>query len=518
MANPISRFVGTGLNMVQRGREFGRALQQEVSAVLESPDTTVLGRLGQVVSPPLHKATSETKSEQASVLFRRNLKQSGLSDQQKQALHSLLSSQAFHSCAELSAALKEQLGPEVAARLASSPNRLPCLLAESRQVPPLKFGRRLNFDCSGLKNEQISFDDRTGQVQATVVTSLNQLLGTRGRAAQIAEDYASADIPLKLTIPLGNGQAGQFRKLPLVAKRQLLNTGLRAAPGVTCLVHGFQSTKEIWDSTQKSWIQPGFVGLACDGFGSGGEAKSDGSAPYTPKQYAFQMLETLDALGLLGAKQLHVVGHSMGGAAAGEMAVALDKAGYDGQARFLLMAPACSPDHLPAFQGHRDLVDVVNAVLIGGIYVPMGALQWSAPLVDWTDRQFPGLSRWMVDHGLGLKDSPEHIRDHNASYYRVDSPDASRNRRCRSFEAMMGLATQSGLQPGELRRAGKKFGIFTAHFGADRLVSPEAIKKLKGEGIGSLTMGTASHNACFDPRVAERIAARSQAYFEKHGL
>ncbi|MBS2036830.1 alpha/beta hydrolase [bacterium] len=514
MSNSISRLVSSGFNLVQRSRELGRAVQHEVAAVLENPDTTVIGRLTQAVIPG--KASAPSQTAQGSVLFRRALKDSGLNPSQKETLGQLLATKDFKDCAALRLAVEQKLGAKVAADLSGRPNLLPCLLAEQRDCPPLKFKKRLALDGSSLKSEQISFANQDGKLFANVSTSLNQLLGEGARAAQIAEDYASSDIPLKLTVPLGEGTAQDCQQLPLAARRQLVMTALRAAPGVTAMVHGFQSTKEIWDSTRHTWMEPGFVGIACDGFGSGGQARSDGSAPYTPKQYAFQMLEALDALGLLGTKQLHVVGHSMGGAATGEMAVALNKAGFSGPARFLMMAPACSSDHLPVFQGHRDLVDVVNAVMIGGIYVPMGALQWTAPLVDWTDRKFPELSRWMVDYGLGLKDSPEHIRHLNADYYRADTPEVGRARRSRSFEAMMGMATQSGLNPKDLRQAAQNFGIFTVHFGADRLVSPEASGRLKGDGVGSWTVGPASHNACFNPDLARRIAVRSQRHFEKH--
>ena len=513
MAIPLGRLIGSSWTAIQRTSALGRAVQSEVAERLETSDSSILSGLGKILAPAEAKAAKESQLPVGLRLARRTLKNASLSPQGGQAVLEALQNSPdkkvkFQSTQEL----QKTLG-ETGALAAKHPNFLPALLANARQHPPLALKGRLAMDLGQVPARSIKFHAHQGRVYAEVTSSLNQLLGNSPRAERLAQDYASQDVSLKLTVPLGEGNAKDYRDMALPAKRQLLTQALKAAPSVTALVHGFQSTKEIWDSTTHEFLDKDSIGIACDGFGSNGQALSYASAPYTPKQYGFQMLETLDSLGLLGAKNLKVVGHSMGAAATGEMAVALDKAGYSGSAQFVLMAPACSPDHMPLFQAHRDLVDVVNAVLIGGIYVPLGAWDLTAPLVQWTDEKFPILSKMMVDHGLGLKDSPEHIRKHNADYYRTPDAQTNQQRRNRSMEAMMGMATQEGLDPKELRHAAKKFGVFVANFGLDRLVDSSAVSRLKGKGIGYLEVASGSHNACFNQKLAERISATSSEHF-----
>ena len=515
MASSIGKLIGNSWQAVRLGSAVGRAVQSEVSQRLEASDSTVLSGLGKLLSPA-QAAVPESQLPASLRLTRRALSNVNLSNEAKRALtEGLAESPPCKNSRELQESLQERLGDKVSAQQIADrhPNFFPALLASGRSHPPLAMKGRLALDLAGVPAKNIKFHNYEGRLYAEVKTSLNQLLKNNPRSQQIAQDYASKDVSLKLTVPLGEGNPKDYRDLEVAAKRQLLTSASRSALGVTALVHGFQSTKEIWDSTAHQWLEPGQIGIACDGFGADGQACSDASAPYTPKQYAFQMLETLDALGMLGGKHLKVVGHSMGGAATGEMVVALDKAGYSGKADFILMAPACSPDHMPIFQAHRDLVDVVNATLIGGIYVPLGAWDLTAPLVQWTDEKFPLLSKMMVDHGLGLKDSPEHIRNHNADYYRSPDAVANQQRRNRSMEAMMGMATQQGIDPKELSHAAKKFGIFVVNFGLDRLVDPEAVRRLKGKGVGYMEVAPGSHNACFVPRLAKQISAASNDHF-----
>lgn len=488
------------------GAAVGRAVQSEVSNFLDPQDAAQLSGKDKAVSLRLTRGV---------------LQAAEMGNPEKKAVLAVVGSVEsgqveFRDSRQFRQAVQKHLGEETSAKATAQkhPNFFPSLLANARPYPPLKCTGRVAFDFQQVPAKDIHFASRQGRVYAEVTTSLNQLLGDTPRTRQIAEDYASDDISLKLTIPLGDGPASGYQSMPVAAKRQLLKNGLKAAPQLTTFVHGFQSTKEIWDSSAAQWTDPKSVAIAFDGFGGDGQARSDGSSPYTPKQYGFQVLEALDALGLLGGKELKVVGHSMGGGASAEMAVALDKAGYTGEANFVLMAPACSADHMPVFQAHRDLMDVVNAVLIGGIYVPLGAWDLTAPAVQWTDEKFPLISKLVVDYGLGLKDSPEHIRDHNAGYYRSGDAHSNRVRRQRSLEAMMGMATQKGIDAKELRQAGKRFGIFVANFATDRLVDPQSVSRLKGKGIGYLEVGGASHNAGFSPDQAQRLAEASQRYFE----
>ena len=515
VAIPLGKLIGSSWTAIQRTGAVGRAVQSEVAERLEASDSSILSGLGKMFAPgePQVQASKESQLPAGLRVARRSLKNAGLSPEVGRAVLEALQNASdkkvkFRSTREL----REALG-DAGAPAAKHPNLLPALLANARQHPPLSCKGRLAINLSEVPARSIKFHSHQGRVFAEITSSVNQLPGNSSRAERLAQDYACRDVSLKLTVPLGEGNARDYRDLALPAKRQLLTQALKAAPGITALVHGFQSTKEIWDSTTHEFLDQGSIGIACDGFGSNGQALSDASAPYTPKQYGFQMLETLDALGLLGGKNLKVVGHSMGGAATGEMAVALDKSGYSGSAQFILMAPACAPDHMPIFQAHRDLVDVVNAVLIGGLYVPLGAWDLTAPLVQWTDEKFPILSKMVVDHGLGLKDSPEHIRQHNADYYRTPDAQINQQRRNRSMEAMMGMATQEGLDPKELSRAAKKFGVFVANFGLDRLVDPSAVKRLQSKTVGYLEVASGSHNACFNEKLAERITAASSDHF-----
>lgn len=503
----------------QVGRAVTRAVESEVADFFDrSPGA------GESVSTAASVSAKETALPIGLRLARRCFQNMDLQSAEKSALLDALQDlrekpRPFKSSKEFRQFLADHGGPGQGAteQLARQhPNFFPSLLTQLRAHPPLALKGKLQFDFSSVPAASIRFVSRPGgRVEAEVTTSVNQLLGDSRRAGQLAEDYASDDVGLKFRIPVGEGKASDFQALPLEARRQLLKQGLQSAPQLTTMVHGFQSTKEIWDSTAHTWMEEGGVGLAIDGFGASGQARSDGSAPYTPKQYAFQVLESLDALGLLGGKDLKVVGHSMGGAATGEMAVALDKAGYSKKAEFVLLAPACSPDHMPIFQAHRNLVDLANAVLIGGIYVPLGAWDLTAPLVQWTDEKFPLMTKLMVDYGLGLKDSPKAVRDLNADYYRSADPQSNRQRRARSLEAMMGMATQDGIQPEELRHASQRFGVFVANFGLDRLVDPEAVRRLQGEGIGYAEIPSGSHNAAFAAQPASRLARRSREHFEK---
>jgi pimeloyl-ACP methyl ester carboxylesterase len=497
----IGKILGRELVRLRNfGAALGEAVQGEVSERLQQTDSAVLQGLGKRLLTGAESAPTLPRG------LRRMLYGGGDRQAILKALPSSL--EGITSSRELRARLPKNLPVEQVAR--QHPNFFPSLLASLRSHPPLSSGNRgkPKIDLGQIKASQVEFRGKT----ALVSTRLSELIPANARRQQLLEDYAVNDIGIKLTIPLE--QEG-VEQLSWVNQRQLLQSALQKTQSTTGFVHGFQSTKEIWDSTSSKWRAEDSLGVALDGFGSDGQALSDASAPYTPKQYAFQVLETLDVLGLLGNKPLTVVGHSMGGAATGEMAVALDKAGYRGKANFVLLAPACSSDHMPIFQAHRSLVDVANALLIGGIYVPLGAWEMTAPVVQWADESFPIMSKMMVDHGWGLKDCPKHIREHNAGYYRSPSAEVNQSRRDRSMEAMLGLALQEGLKPQELSQAAQRFGVFVANFGLDRLVDPAAVRRLQGPGIGYLEVGPGSHNAAFSARQASRLAQAAQSHFEK---
>lgn len=521
----ISKILGSGWDAIKRTRQVSlaatRAVGVEVSQHLEKSDSFLLSTAAQWLAPePTNSSESQASLPMGLRLAHRCIKSIDLGDAEKKAVLEVVqqmekSDKPLKSSRDFQIQVGKLLGDAagVQALAQKHPNFFPSLLANARQYPPLSLKGKVAFDYGSVPAKDIRFLTREGQVLAEVQTSLAQLLDNNARSRRLAEDYASDDIPLKLTVPVGEGSASSYQKLPLAAKRQMLKQATQAAPKMTALIHGFQSNKEIWDSTGSQWAEPGALLIALDGFGGDGSARTDASVPYTPKQYGFQMLEALDALGLLGSKDLKVVGHSMGGAATGEMALALDKAGYQGSANFVMLAPACFPDHMPIFGNHKTAVDVMNAVLLGGIYVPLGAWDLTAPVVRWTDENLPGITRMVVDHGLGLKDSPKEVREHNASYHRTSDPQRNQVKRDRSLEAMMGLATQKGIAPEELGQAAEKFGIYVASFGQDRLVSPQALHRLKAPNVGFLELPLASHNGCFAPTVAERLSQESGEFF-----
>lgn len=521
----ISQILGGGWSAVKRtsqvGLAAGQALTSELAQTLGSSDSAVLSSLGQLLGPDPEAREGDKALPLALRAARRAFKNLDLEDGTKKAvLESLAEAESGRCRPESVKALVQGVGKRLGDKKAvealarKHPNFFPSLLAGSRDFPPLELKGKLSWSLDEVSDRKIRYLERDGRVYAEVTTSLNQLLGEKSpRARRLAEDYASDDIGLKLSIPMGQGRPEDFRGLPVKARRQLLHQALQATRSTTTLVHGFQSSKEIWDGTGMSWADPDSLLVAMDGFGAAGTARSDASAPFTPKQYGFQVLEALDALGLLGGKPVKVVGHSMGGAATGEMAVALDRMGYRGKADFVLMAPACSADHLPIFAGHKSATDLLNTIVIGGIYLPLGAWSLTAPLVKWTDESFPLMAKMMVDHGLGLKDCPPEVREHNASFYRTGAVSKRGRRRARAMEAMMGMASQEGLDPKALQRAARSFGVYVANFGADRLVSPEAVRRLKKPGVGYIEVSESSHNGCFNPEVAARLAERSSRHF-----
>ncbi len=431
-------------------------------------------------------------------LLDKTLDSAHLSPSLRETVVDTLHSGAEHATSlELRAAVEARSGQSLEEVSERHPNFFPALLAAERAHPPLRGPAITRAELA--RAGELTFETRDGQVFALIATSLSELLAGNPRAAQMADDYAAQDIPLKLTVPMGQASCDS---LPESAQRALVAWRLANLDQTTVFLHGFQSNKEIWDATTPAWLGPNSFGVALDGFGSDGSARTDGSAPYTPRQYAFQVFECLDALGFLSQGSLKVVGHSMGGAAAGELAVALDKAGHAGPASFHLLAPACSPDSTPFFQPHRDLV---NGVLVGCLWVPLGAWDLTAPLIQWTDESLPALSRLVVDHSLGLKDAPEEVREHNAGYYRRSDRPGNFARRDRACEAMHGMLKQKGIDPAELHQASQRFSIQVVNFGADRLVDPQAVSKLAVGNVDYLHLPGANHNANFDPATLKRI-------------
>lgn len=388
--------------------------------------------------------------------------------------------------------------PDLDELAAESPNLFPALLAEARDVPHLE-GGPLALELDGA--DDIRYETHDGQVYGVVNTSLNSVVPDEARRAQIAEDYAASDQAMTLRIPVDRS----LEDLPLEQQQELLEQAIEENPRVTAFVHGFQSTKAIWDSTAYDWLERDgpSVGIAFDGYGTDGSALSDGSIPYTPKQYGFQLLEGLDAMGVLANKDLTVVGQSMGGAAAGEMAVALDRADHQGRADFFMLAPAATPDSTPFFE------EGLNGLVVGDIYVPAGSSDLLGGVVQWVDEKVPALSRLVIDSPwfLDLGDSAPEIRDQFANYYRELDPSGNAARRDRANENMLGMLNQDGLDAEALNQAAARdnFNVTLVSFGDDRLVDPAEVQSLDGDAIDAIAFETGNHNALFDEPVLEQI-------------
>ena len=382
-------------------------------------------------------------------------------------------------------------------------NLYPSLLAEARRSPPLRGG---SLTLARVPAERITYHPG----YALIDTSLSELCNDSQRSRQIAADYAAEELTFRLRVPVDP----TLETRPLEEQRTSLQQAIEQNPRVTGFVHGFQSTAAIWDSTAQRWMEHGdgaSVGIAFDGYGTDGSAVGDGSAPYTPKQYGFQILEGLDALGLLQKPQLDLVGHSMGGAAVGQMAVAMQETGLKNEARFFMLAPAATPDSTPFFDPCRD---PINGTVIGKIYVPAGSSELLGPVVQWIDEKAPFLSRMVVDSPLflDLGDSDAEIREGFSGYYRALDKEGNAARRDRAHENMRGMLLQDGLTADQLEQVGSQpnFEVHLVSFGEDRLVDPDEVARLDSDDTEYHAFAEGSHTALFSDPTLNQILARTR--------
>lgn len=220
---------------------------------------------------------------------------------------------------------------------------------------------------AGMIDGPVTYDAANGV--AIVNTSLDALAGGEARLAarlaQFERQYLVADVPITLRIPLppdpsGTWSAASIKPADLTAAQLAdLQGQLAQVQTVDLFMHGYQSTRGVWTPTMQDWMnatvdesgQPlPVIGVAIAGMGSEGDFIGSPDVPYTPKQYAFSAMETLDLLGLYRA-DLNVFGHSMGGAAAMQMGLAFDRmpAGVRGgtDVDYVLLQPAASGDSVP---------------------------------------------------------------------------------------------------------------------------------------------------------------------------
>src|SRR5262249_59106182 len=153
-----------------------------------------------------------------------------------------------------------------------------------------------------------------------VDTSIDKLLGNQ---ADLDATYGVSDVPMTIRIPVPTG-GGEDWSNPTADQLDLLNDQVKTIGGVSLFMHGYQSTRAVWDTDMQKWMDASpepVIGISIAGMGSEGNFMGNGDSMFTAKQYAFDTMAVLDRLGLYG-KELNLVGHSMGGAAVLQMGLA----------------------------------------------------------------------------------------------------------------------------------------------------------------------------------------------------
>jgi len=161
---------------------------------------------------------------------------------------------------------------------------------------------------------------------------------------------------------------------------RLVESGDAHAPPVL-LVHGFGASAYQWRFTLPILAAAGFHAIAPDLPGHGFSQLEFPNGEYTRDRYARRLWQLLDALGVTGAP---VVGHSMGGAIAAEMAWQQPER----ISRLALLSPAgfgLVPDRLRLLKHIPDLLAplarplasrAAATLVLGDVYGPDGS--WTA--------------------------------------------------------------------------------------------------------------------------------------------
>ena len=284
---------------------------------------------------------------------------------------------------------------ELAARDA---NALPAILNAVRPYPEIDFNGDLAIRFSGDGSGTPTFDSMRYDGGVVVVeTSLDRLLGATA-TADLDATYAVSDIPMTLRIPVPTSAASLDWSHPSADALGVLDGQMASIGEVSLFLHGYQSTREVWDGEMQAWMdraQGPVIGIAMAGMGSEGHFLGSGDSMLTPRQYAFHTMEALDRLGLYG-KDLDVVGHSMGGAAALQMGLATERLVAGGaekpDVRYVLLEPAPAGDSVPfltstplisaaiSLQNWAGVTDIFGIGLEGLAYAGNSAL--GGPIVD----------------------------------------------------------------------------------------------------------------------------------------
>jgi pimeloyl-ACP methyl ester carboxylesterase len=210
------------------------------------------------------------------------------------------------------------------------------------------------------------------------------------------------------------------------------------------------------------------IGIAFSGMGSEGNALGSGLNPFTSRQYAFQTMETLDALGLYG-KDLNVIGHSMGGAAGMEMGLAIDALHPvdPPDVRYVLIAPAVGPDSVPFLtEGLTSgLIDLQNDF---GSTWPLDPRRWLAHLGN------VALGGTVVN--ALLPGAPDYIQGVHSGYagnYGFEQLAATSK----------GLLVQGYPDPSRVASFLAQNRVLVVAAAQDRLVDPQVVERVFGDDV-----------------------------------
>jgi len=253
------------------------------------------------------------------------------------------------------------------------PGAVPAVFNLFTERPDVSFTSDLQFTLTP-QNSTITYENH-GQgsfywTVPVVETSLTSLLGPQ---PDLAATYAVSDVPITIRFPAMAPMP--FGLEPGQTLYGSLNEQLQDVKTVDVFLHGYQSTRQVWTQEMQNWMQLSddpTIGIALGGMGNEGHGLGSGQYPFYPRQYAFQTMETLDLLGLYG-KDLNVVGHSMGGAAAMHMGITIDEMGGANppHMRYVLLAPAVGPNSVPFLTEGWT-----------GVLIPVQNLEGSYPATD----------------------------------------------------------------------------------------------------------------------------------------
>jgi pimeloyl-ACP methyl ester carboxylesterase len=441
-----------------------------------------------------------------------------LTDEAWRALLAELAANPPRSPAEVEAALLRagMTQAQLSIFEGNHPGAVPAVFNLFAARPDVQFTSDLQFTLTP-QNSAITYEShRYGSFGWTVPVVETSLVSLMGPQPGLASTYAVSDVPITIRFPAMAPM--QYGLPPGQNIYGYLNGQLQDVPTVDVFLHGYQSTRQVWNQEMGNWMQLSdepTIGFAFGGMGNEGDGLGSGQYPFYPRQYAFQTMETLDLLGLYG-KDINVIGHSMGGAAAMYMGIAVDEMGGPNppHMRYILLAPAVGPDSVP--------------------FLTEG---WTGPLINWqnTEGSFPvtqemrpyvGLTNYpagspplmpqdfaYVGNSLAggavvdylLPGAPEYIHDVHSQFanqYGFNTLAATAN----------GLTTQPFPDPTAVQSFLNNNHVLVVAANQDRLVSADEVRRIFGTDVLSVNGNQYAHlpNSS-DPSAAGSPAAIFEA-------